>query len=74
LARTLGRAEIWAPSLWRPELVSAVVKDVETRKQIHVIKESLSRLAVERAAVYAGLTAGDDARERDHNLSILPVF
>lgn len=25
LARSLGRAEIWAPSLWRPELVSAVV-------------------------------------------------
>ena len=25
LAGTLGRAEVWAPSLWRPELVSAVV-------------------------------------------------
>lgn len=25
LARSLGRAEIWVPSLWRPELVSAVV-------------------------------------------------
>lgn len=25
LAGTLGRAEIWVPSLWRPELVSAVI-------------------------------------------------
>lgn len=25
LARSLGRADIWVPSLWRPELVSAVV-------------------------------------------------
>ena len=25
LAGALGRAEIWVPSLWRPELVSAVV-------------------------------------------------
>jgi len=33
LAGTLGRAEIWAPSLWRPELVNAVV-NAERRKRI----------------------------------------
>lgn len=33
LAGTLGRAEIWAPSLWRPELVSAVV-NAERRKRM----------------------------------------
>ena len=33
LARTLGRAEIWAPSLWRPELVSALV-NAERRKRM----------------------------------------
>jgi predicted nucleic acid-binding protein len=33
LAGTLGRAEIWIPSLWRPELVSAVVS-AERRKRM----------------------------------------
>ena len=33
LAETLGRAEIWIPALWRPELVSAVV-NAERRKRI----------------------------------------
>jgi predicted nucleic acid-binding protein len=33
LAGTLGRAEIWVPSLWRPELVSAVV-NAERRKRM----------------------------------------
>lgn len=33
LAGTLGRAEIWAPSLLRPELVSAVV-NAERRKRM----------------------------------------
>jgi predicted nucleic acid-binding protein len=33
LAGTLGRAEIWVPSLWRPELVSALV-NAERRKRM----------------------------------------
>ena len=33
MAGTLGRAEIWAPSLLRPELVSAVV-NAERRKRM----------------------------------------
>jgi predicted nucleic acid-binding protein len=33
LAATLGRAEIWVPSLWRPELVSALV-NAERRKRM----------------------------------------
>ena len=33
LARTLGRAEIWVPALWRPELVSALV-NAERRKRM----------------------------------------
>lgn len=33
LAASLGRAEIWAPSLWRAELVSAVV-NAERRKRM----------------------------------------
>ena len=33
LAGTLGRADIWAPSLWRPELVSALI-NAERRKRI----------------------------------------
>jgi predicted nucleic acid-binding protein len=33
LAGALGRAEIWVPSLWRPELVSAVV-NAERRKRM----------------------------------------
>ena len=34
LARTLGRAEIWVPALWRPELVSAVI-NAERRKRMN---------------------------------------
>ena len=33
LAETLGRAEIWIPALWRPELVSALLS-AEHRKRI----------------------------------------
>ena len=33
LAGTLGQAEIWVPSLWRPELVSALV-NAERRKRL----------------------------------------
>jgi len=33
LAAMLGRAEIWVPSLWRPELVSALV-NAERRKRM----------------------------------------
>jgi predicted nucleic acid-binding protein len=33
LAATLGRAEVWVPSLWRPELVSALV-NAERRKRM----------------------------------------
>jgi predicted nucleic acid-binding protein len=33
LAKTLGLAEIWVPSLWRPELVSALV-NAERRKRM----------------------------------------
>ncbi|MBI4193671.1 MAG: type II toxin-antitoxin system VapC family toxin, partial [Betaproteobacteria bacterium] len=33
LAGTLGRAEIWVPSLWRPELVSALL-NAERRKRL----------------------------------------
>ena len=33
LAGMLGRSEIWAPSLWRPELVSALV-NAERRKRM----------------------------------------
>jgi predicted nucleic acid-binding protein len=33
LAGRLGRAEIWVPSLWRPELVSALV-NAERRKRM----------------------------------------
>ena len=33
LAASLGRAEIWAPSLWRAELVSAVL-NAERRKRM----------------------------------------
>ncbi len=34
LAGTLGRAEIWVPALWRPELVSAVI-NAERRKRMN---------------------------------------
>ena len=33
LAATIGRAEIWVPSLWRPELVSALI-NAERRKRM----------------------------------------
>jgi predicted nucleic acid-binding protein len=33
LAGTLGRSEIWAPSLWRPEMVSALL-NAERRKHM----------------------------------------
>ena len=33
LAATLGRAEVWVPSLWRPELVSALI-NAERRKRM----------------------------------------
>ena len=36
--------------------------------------EAGGECGIERAAVYAGLTAGDDARGRDHDLSVLSVF
>ena len=32
LVGTLGRAEIWVPSLWRPELISAMVKAARAAK------------------------------------------
>jgi predicted nucleic acid-binding protein len=32
LAGVLGRAEIWVPSLWRPELVSALVNAGRRRR------------------------------------------
>ena len=32
LAGTLGRAEIWIPSLWRPELVSAIANAERRRR------------------------------------------
>ena len=34
LAGTLGRAEIWVPALWRPELVSAMI-NAERRKRMN---------------------------------------